>query len=103
MQKFLIRGNDRIVWKWAIFKILIKKLIKNHWKLLTMLDDFLLYFGEIVVGNLSNDTAVDDRMPIPNKVPLINMTDSASIEMSDYSNKNNRKIIHFVIHHEKDS
>lgn len=89
-QKFVIRG--------------IENSFKERWigrvKILVRLFEFMSKFLELFGYTQLIDSDVD--MSIPTNVPLINTTDSASRETSDYSYDNNRKIIHVVIHRKKD-
>ncbi|XP_032672345.1 uncharacterized protein LOC116844637 isoform X1 [Odontomachus brunneus] len=88
-QRFIIRGIENS----------FKETWQYHIKILESLFEYMTKLMELFGYTELNDTDVD--MSIPTNVPLINMTDSASRETSDYSHDNNRKIIHLVIHRKK--
>ncbi|XP_014484864.1 PREDICTED: uncharacterized protein LOC106749690 [Dinoponera quadriceps] len=89
-QRFLTRGIENSFNERILFPI----------KILISLADIVLGLMTLFGGRKLNDIE-DVDLPIPTNVPLINMTDLASAETSDYFHDNNRKIAHLVIHREK--
>lgn len=88
-QRFLIRGIGNS----------FKETWQDHIKILVSLFAWMTKLLGLFGCTEFNDTDVDT--PIPTNVPLINMTDPLSTEMSDYS-RNNNKNTHVAIRRRKD-